>query len=84
MPTIAAPIQNLNKRPLKDFPHFKGLQLAHTITSIKQFTINLLIRADYYWDVVEDHIIQGSGPTAMGSKLGYLLSGSVGTKEHNS
>ena len=78
VPTIAAPIQNLNKKPLKDFLHLKGLKLAHPVTSTEQFTINLLIGADHYWDVVEDHIIKGNGPTAMGSKLGYLLSGPLG------
>ena len=38
----------------------------------------MLIGADHYWDVVEDHIVKGNGPTAMGSKLGYLLSGPMG------
>ena len=79
MPAIAAPIQNLNKKALTDFPHLSGLHLAQPVTSTEQFTINLLIGADHYWDVVEDHIIKGKGPTAMGSKLGYLLSGPLGT-----
>ena len=78
VPTIAAPIQNLSKKRLTDFPYLKGLQLAHPVTSTEQFTINLLIGADHYWDVVEDYIIKGNGPTAMESKLGYLLSGPVG------
>jgi len=38
-------------------------------------TVSLLIGADRYWDLVGDHIIRGAGPTAMSSKLGYLLSG---------
>ena len=80
VPTIAAPLQNRSKKPLTDFPHRKGLHLAHPVTSTEQFVdINLLIGADHYWDVVEDHIIKGNGPTAMGSKLGYLLSGPMGT-----
>ena len=79
VPTIAAPLQNRSKKPLTDFPHLKGLHLAHPVTSTEQFVINLLIGADHYWDVVEDHIIKGNGPTAMGSKLGYLLSGPMGT-----
>ena len=84
VPTIAAPLQNLNKKPLTDFPHLKGLHLAHPVTSTEQFVINLLIGADHYWDIVEDHIIKGNGPTAMGSKLGYLLSGPMGTtKQEN-
>ena len=57
LPTTVAPIQNLNKKPLKDL-HFKGLQLAHPVTCTEQFTINLLIVEDHYWDVVEDYIIK--------------------------
>ena len=78
VPTIVAPIQNLNNKPLTDFLHLKWLPLAHLVTSTKQLTNNLLIGADHYWYVVEDYIINCNGPTAMGSKLGYPLSGSVG------
>ena len=35
----------------------------------------MLIGVDHYWDIVEDDIIRGNGPTAMSYKLGYLLSG---------
>ena len=41
----------------------------------KDFNIPLLIGADNYSDIVEDHIIRGDGPTATSSKIGYLLSG---------
>ncbi|XP_070576393.1 uncharacterized protein [Ptychodera flava] len=39
--------------------------------------ISVLIGADYYWDFVEDRVIRGSGPTAVSSKFGYLLSGPI-------
>ena len=39
------------------------------------FEITVLIGADYYWQFIEDKIIRGDGPTAVKSKLGYLLSG---------
>ena len=32
-----------------------------------------------HWDVVEDKIIRGAGPTAAKSKIGYLLSGPTAT-----
>jgi hypothetical protein len=35
----------------------------------------MLIGADYYWDIVQNKIIRGKGPTAVQSRLGYLLSG---------
>jgi len=33
------------------------------------------VGADHYWDIVGDVIIGGDGPTAVESKVGYLLSG---------
>ena len=36
---------------------------------------SLLIGADKYWEIVEDHVIRGDGPTAVQSKIGFLLSG---------
>ena len=32
--------------------------------------------------MIEDHIIRGQGPTAMKSKLGYLLSGPLSQSPH--
>ena len=60
-------------------PHLRGLKLAHLITSDESFDVSLLIGADHYWDLVEDHVIRGPGPTAVASKLGYLLSGPMPT-----
>jgi len=37
------------------------------------FGISLLIAADYYWMTVEDTVVRGPGPTAVASKLGYIL-----------
>ena len=61
-------------------PHLKGLKLAHPVSS-GNFEINLLVGADFYWDVVQDKIIRGDGgPTAVQSRLGYLLSGPLKSK----
>ena len=79
VPTIAAPIQNHMVNDLQTLPHLKGLKLAHPITDEDPFQIDLLIGPDHYWNVVEDHIIRGPGPTAAKSKIGYLLSGLVPT-----
>ena len=43
------------------------------------FQIDLLIGTDHYWNIVEDHILRGPGPTTAKSKIGYLLSGPVPT-----
>ena len=50
-------------------------QLAHPVTSDENFAISLLIGAGHYWNIVKDTVIRGQGPTAVESKLGYLISG---------
>ena len=75
VPTIATPLRNTAKTEITMLPYSRGLPLAHPITTDDNFKISLLIGADYYWDMVEDHIVRGNGPTAMASKLKYLLSG---------
>ena len=76
---IATPLQNHLCREIQDMPHLRGLRLAHPITSDEHFAISLLIGADHYWDIVDDTVIRGQGPTAVASKLGYLLSGPLQT-----
>ena len=75
VPTIAVPLKITATSRVKELPYLQGLQLAHPITTDGDFHISLLIGADHYWDIVEDHIIRGDGPTATSSKIGYLLSG---------
>ena len=77
IPKIAVPLQSNIYKHLHSFPYLYGIRLAHPIESAEKFPITLLVGADHYWDIVGDDIIQGDGPTAMQSKLGYLLSGPV-------
>lgn len=72
---IATPLQTHMHQSIGDLPHLRGLKLAHPITSDESFEVSLLIGADHYWDLIEDHVIRGHGPTAVASKIGYLLSG---------
>ena len=78
---IATPLQNRVRQQLEFIPHLKGFQLAHPVTSDDSFSISLLIGADHYWVIVKDNVIRGKGPTAVASKLGYLISGPLHT--HN-
>ena len=80
VPKIAAPIQNFVNSDLHHLTYLRGLKLAHPVGCTKKFDISLLIGADYYWEVVGNHIVRGRGPTAMQSKLGYLLSGPLSTQ----
>ena len=83
VPKIAPPLQNLPRTSLQQVPHLNGLQLAHPITENENFEISVLIGADYYWSFVQDHIVRGNGPTAVESRLGYLLSGPLSTCSQN-
>ena len=81
VPSIATPLENsVNTSTLTHLPYLEGLQLAHPVTRSDSFEISLLIGADRYWDFVGDHRVRGNGPTAVSSKLGYLLSGPIPIK----
>ena len=75
VPSIAVPLTHTIISEVVQLPYFRELPLAHPITTDQNFKISMLIGVDHYWDIVEDDIIRGNGPTAMSSKLGYLLSG---------
>ncbi|XP_060568771.1 uncharacterized protein LOC132727352 [Ruditapes philippinarum] len=81
VPTIATLIDNTHSSDISSLPYLKGLKLAHPVTHDKEFSISLLIGADFYWDIVEDEIIRGTGPTAVKSKIGYLLSGPINSSK---
>ncbi|XP_071161120.1 uncharacterized protein [Mytilus edulis] len=76
VPQIAYPIHTY-ARNQSSFTHLNGLKLAHPALQDKDFEISVLVGADYYWDIVGDRVIRGSGPTAVQSKVGYLLSGPI-------
>ena len=75
VPRIATPIQHTISFTVTQLPHLQNLPLAHPLTTNKEFNISLLVGADHYWDIVGNRIIRGDGPTAVESKLGYLISG---------
>ena len=62
---------------VRNYPHLTGQQFANTLDSSDQ-QIGLLIGAGLYYEVVLGEVIKGSsGPIAVSSKLGWLLSGMV-------
>ncbi|XP_062606698.1 uncharacterized protein LOC134268455 [Saccostrea cucullata] len=82
VPEIAAPIKTHVENAAK-LSYLRNLRLAHPVAQEEAFQIELLIGADQYWNLVEDKIIRGKGPTAIKSKLGYLLSGPLyGSQSH--
>ena len=75
VPQLAAPIRNSVRTHLGKLSYLKGLSLAHPVTGDENFRISILIGADSYWQFIQDCTVRGNGPTAVKSKLGYLLSG---------
>jgi len=76
---IATPLETHNHQDVEDFPHFRGLKLAKPITPDESFDVSLLVNADHYWDLVEDHVVGGHGPRAVVSKIGEFFSGPLHT-----
>ncbi|XP_069131720.1 uncharacterized protein [Argopecten irradians] len=74
VPNIGVPLQT-HSSEVKELKYLRNLQLAHKGPGNTSFEIQILIGADYYWNFIMDHVVRGNGPTAVQSKLGYLLSG---------
>ena len=81
VPTIAAPLATYTGANVRELPHLKGLSLAQNVDD-SPFTVDILIGADHYWDIVENEVVKGPGPTAAKSKIGYLLSGPLSNSNH--
>ena len=74
-PVICSPVAT--RVNLAEFTHLDGLEFADD-TNGTNGTIDILIGADYYYEVVTGEIIKGDdGPTAVASKFGWLLTGPV-------
>jgi hypothetical protein len=74
-PTICSPVRS---RVNTSYAHLAGLDLADYNDDNKDDTIDILVGADHYWDFVTGDVVRGDdGPTALSSKLGWLLSGRV-------
>ncbi len=74
VPRISAPVKNYRNAAVASHDYLQNLLVAdHADEDL--FEIDLLIGADYYWSIVEDTTVRGPGPTAVDSKLGFLLSG---------
>lgn len=74
-PKLCSPV--VTSVEVGQFPHLRGLKLANSYPSSEQ-RIGIVLGLDYYHDIVQGDIRKGSnGPTAVSSKLGWLLSGPV-------
>jgi hypothetical protein len=76
-PVICSPVAT--RVDIAEFPQMDGLEFADEINGASE-TIDIILEADYYYEVVTGEIIKGEmGPTAVQSKFGsgWLLTGPV-------
>ena len=66
-----------------NYIHLQGLELANSsIVDGDNQNIDVLIGSDYYYDVVSGDVVRGdSGPVAISSMFGWILSGHASEAE---
>ena len=58
--------------------HLLGLELADSADGSDVLEVDMLIGSDWYWNLVTERVIRGkTGPTAVHSKVDWILSGPV-------
>ncbi len=77
VPVVCSP---LNSQPINDsgkcHNHLLGLELVDSAEFNDELGIDLLIGSDWYWSLVTGKVIKGeSGPIAIHTKVGWILSG---------
>ena len=77
VPSICGP---LTAQPIPlfvtEYDHLSHLELADSSDGKSDLSIDILIGADHYWDIVTGEIKRGrEGPIAIRTKLGWVLSG---------
>lgn len=69
---------------LKQNPHLTGLELADWVDQGSRLEVDILIGSDHYWDFVTGAISKSpGGPTAVHTKLGWVLSGPMAIQGMN-
>ncbi len=72
-PVICSPLRSV---VTTNYAHLDGLDLADFNQEESDDSIDVLVGDDHYWDLVTVDVVKGEdGPTAIDSKLGWLLSG---------
>ena len=79
VPLICKP---LSSQPIsicvEKFDHLSRLDLADSSDGETPMCIDVLVGSDYYWELVTGEVSKGaSGPVAIHTRLGWVLSGSV-------
>ena len=81
-PVICSSLQS--KVDINKFPQLETLELADDFNDGNNDSLDILIGSDNYWNIVHGETIRcESGPIAISSKLGWLLSGPGGESVGN-
>ena len=83
---ICGPIKNQTIEIAQQcYPHLQGLPLADHSRGDEDLEIDVIIGADHYWSVVQNHVVKGElhGPVAIRTRLGYVFSGPVNAASAN-
>ena len=77
VPTICEPLVRQSVSACANqFPHLLGLELADVQSTGLSMSVDMLVGSDYYWELVTGSICREvSGPVAIHTKLGWVLSG---------
>ena len=77
VPLICDPLQGQSiAQASLTHAHLRGLKLADYCTGDDDVMVDILIGSDQYWHLVSGKVERGeNGPTAMETKLGWVLSG---------
>ena len=82
VPHICNPLSSHPLQSTECFDHLSDLELADPIESKESLEVDVLIGSDIYWNVITGKVVRGeSGPIAIHSKVGWILSGPVDRHE---
>ena len=83
---ICGPIANQTIQVAQhSYPHLQNLPLADYSVGDEDLEVDILIGADYYWSIVQSHVVRREchGPFALRTRLGYVLSVPVSVASPN-
>ena len=79
VPVICTRLQNQSIEVVyQSYPHLQDLKLADNFVDILDFDMDILVGSDSYWNLVTGEVRrESSGPVALNTRLGWVLSGPV-------
>ena len=83
VPNICAPIAyQMIELAQITYKHVIELELADRTDGLHELKIDVLIGADFYWKFITGEIIRNTtGPVALNTVLGWVLSGSLDSED---